>query len=262
MKYAISINSVTPLRTECSDKSEMLTQILFGELLQIFKIKGNWAFVKNINDKYEGWIDNKNLQYITEKTFKKLKTDYKTFILPNLLSTIKNINTNQTQLISSGALLHKFNKKNLSFSVGTKKYLLENPPIKLTKDIRNNVSIVAKSFINCPYLWGGKNPFGIDCSGLSQIAFSVAGRNIPRDANKQVELGTALTFVNEAQPGDLAFFDNNEGQIVHVGIIVSDSKIIHASGKVRIDNIDHEGIFNKETQRYSHKLRVIKNILD
>jgi len=110
-------------------------------------------------------------------------------------------------------------------------------------------------------LWGGRSPFGIDCSGFTQIIYKMAGIKIPRDASQQVHVGTALSFVDETQPGDLAFFDDEEGNIVHVGILWKRNKIIHASGKVRIDNVDQFGIFNVDTKRYTHKMRVMKKII-
>ena len=115
--------------------------------------------------------------------------------------------------------------------------------------------------MNAPYLWGGRSPFGIDCSGFTQLSFKLNGYKLPRDAYQQVELGTPLSFVEEAEAGDLAFFDNEEGKIVHVGILLNDHQIIHASGFVKIDRFDHYGIFNSDTKRYSHTLRVIKRIL-
>jgi len=260
MKYAIACSSVIPLRPEPSDKCEMLTQVLFGELVQIYKYAGNWASIKNVSDGYLGWIDKKTLIQLTEKQFKKLKCSDKTFILPDFISYATD-NNNCKYLLSAGSNLPKYNKKDLSFVIGNKKFNLTNTPLKLGRNKRENICNIAQSFLNCTYLWGGKNPFGIDCSGLSQVVYKIAGINIPRDASKQVEKGTPITFLNESQPGDLAFFDNEEGQIIHVGIILTNNTIIHSSGKVRIDKIDHEGIFNIETQRYTHKLRVIKSIL-
>ena len=116
-------------------------------------------------------------------------------------------------------------------------------------------------FLNAPYLWGGRSPFGIDCSGFTQIIYKSIGFKLPRDAYQQATIGQTLSFIEESESGDLAFFDNEEGKIIHVGIMLSDNKIIHASGKVRIDSIDHQGIFNAETNRYSHKLRIIKRII-
>jgi len=116
-------------------------------------------------------------------------------------------------------------------------------------------------YLNTPYLWGGKTPFGIDCSGFTQMVYKLNGFKILRDASQQASQGEALSFIEESTPGDLAFFDNSEGVITHVGIIMEDHHIIHAHGKVRIDLLDHSGIYNVDTQTHSHKLRVIKKIV-
>ena len=119
----------------------------------------------------------------------------------------------------------------------------------------------AMMYVNAPYLWGGRSPFGIDCSGFTQLVYKIGGKKLPRDAYQQAEIGQTLSFVEEAENGDLAFFDNEEGSIIHVGILLGENEIIHSSGKVRIDKIDHQGIFNVDTKKYSHKLRLIKKIL-
>jgi cell wall-associated NlpC family hydrolase len=116
-------------------------------------------------------------------------------------------------------------------------------------------------YLNAPYLWGGKTPFGIDCSGFTQMVYRLNGYSILRDASQQATQGEALSFIEESEPGDLAFFDNEEGTIIHVGIMMENNYIIHASGKVRIDRLDHLGIYNAETNRHTHKLRVIKKII-
>ena len=116
-------------------------------------------------------------------------------------------------------------------------------------------------FLNAPYLWGGKTPFGVDCSGFTQMVYKLNGYKLMRDASQQSKQGEALSFIEESEPGDLAFFDNEEGNIIHVGIIMDDNYIIHASGKVRIDRLDHLGIYNAEINKHTHKLRVIKKII-
>ena len=127
------------------------------------------------------------------------------------------------------------------------------------RDLSESIVNCAKEFLNVPYLWGGKSFFGIDCSGFTQIIYKIHGIKIPRDAYQQAEIGDALTFIEEAKPGDLAFFENKEGRIHHVGIILADQKIIHAHGKVRIDSLDSTGIFNKDQNKHTHKLRFIRS---
>tara|TARA_R100001480_G_scaffold124070_2_gene122503 strand:- start:76 stop:594 length:519 start_codon:yes stop_codon:yes gene_type:complete len=126
---------------------------------------------------------------------------------------------------------------------------------------KEHIIETALIYLNTPYLWGGKTPFGIDCSGFTQMVYKLNGYKLKRDASEQATQGEALSFIEESEPGDLAFFDNNEGAITHVGIIMKDNYIIHAHGKVRIDRIDHSGIFNYDVRAHTHKLRVIKRII-
>jgi cell wall-associated NlpC family hydrolase len=126
---------------------------------------------------------------------------------------------------------------------------------------KNDLLKTAFTYLNSPYLWGGKTPFGIDCSGFTQIVYKLCGYQLLRNAKDQATQGEVLSFIEESEPGDLAFFDNEAGEIIHVGIILNDYNIIHAHGKVRIDTLDHSGIFNRDLQKHTHKLRVIKKII-
>lgn len=260
MKYAIACSAVIPLRPEASEKTEMLTQIMFGEHLEVFGTVGNWANVRNAYDGYLGWIDKKTLLEIDEKQFLKLNEFGNVSVLSDLFSIATDEN-NIEYILPAGSSLPYFNSKDLSFNIAQKQFKLKNTPDVNNKSNREIICNSALQFLNAPYLWGGKNPFGIDCSGLSQVVYKIAGITIPRDASKQVAAGESVSFLSETKPGDLAFFDNDEGIITHVGILLNPNKIIHASGKVRIDTIDHQGIYNSNINKYTHKLRVVMNMI-
>ena len=146
------------------------------------------------------------------------------------------------------------------FQINTKKYNFDGTVFtgKLSK---SEVIHKAFTYLNTPFLWGGKTPFGIDCSGFTQMVYKLCGYKLFRDAKQQATQGEVLSFIEESEPGDLAFFDDEEGEITHVGIILNNYNIIHAHGKVRIDTLDHSGIFNADTQKHTHKLRMIKKII-
>ena len=145
--------------------------------------------------------------------------------------------------------------------INTSNFNFEGTKISGVK-AKENILNAAFMYLHAPYLWGGKTPFGIDCSGFTQMVYKLNGYKLPRDASQQALQGEALSFIEESEPGDLAFFDNEEGSIIHVGIIMENNYIIHASGKVRIDRLDHLGIYNPETNKHTHKLRVIKKIIN
>ena len=252
--FGICNLSIIPLRIEPSDRSEIVSQVLFGEHFEILEETKNWAKIKLQYDNYEGWIDTKQYQTISESSFNKL-SDEEIVLNGDLIEYITGAN-NLLMPISLGASLSflensDININNFDFegmkSVGIKP--------------KTNLINTAFMYLNAPYLWGGKTPFGIDCSGFTQMVYKLNGYHLLRDASQQATQGEALSFIEESEAGDLAFFDNEEGKIIHVGIIMDNNYIIHASGKVRIDRLDHLGIYNAETNKHTHKLRVIKKII-
>jgi hypothetical protein len=208
-------------------------------------------------DKYEGWIDKTLFFEINEAQFEQIKHT-KPVVNKNLVCYIESGNE-KIQLLRGSSFPMLENKQII---IRDKSFDVHNFEKVAGKDIRKEMIETAKSYLNAPYLWGGKHPFGIDCSGFSQVVYKIHGIQIPRDASQQVSLGSSRNFIDEAEPGDLAFFDNEEGNVIHVGIVMEGRKIIHASGKVRIDKLDHQGIYNVDTNSYSHKLRVIQNIIN
>lgn len=256
--FGIGKTTLIPVRKTDSEKDEMITQILFGEVFEILSIKDNWSYIKTICDNYEGWIDSSMFTKISKDTAQEI-INSNSVVTDKLFTIATNINTKSIIVIPAGSTLPFFNQKESSFKLLDQKYNIDINVKKFT-DCDYILNIV-KQFLNAPYLWGGKSPFGIDCSGFTQIIYKILNYNIPRDAKEQVNLGKEINFFDKVKIGDLAFFDNNEQEITHVGIILSGNKIIHSSAYVRIDKIDHQGIYNTETNKYTHKLRIIKRIL-
>ena len=251
--YAICNLSIVPLRAEASDRSEMVTQVLFGDAFEVLKRTEKWSNIRLLSDQYEGWIDNKQYKEISEFQFNKIKNSPKYFNA----DLIEYINNEKTLLtIPLGADLTFLQDK----EINTDGFSFEGQTTTGKKS-KQNLLQTAFMYLNAPYLWGGKTPFGIDCSGFTQMVYRLNGHFIPRDASQQAKIGEALSFIEESEVGDLAFFDNEEGDIVHVGIIMENNYIIHAHGNVRIDRLDHLGILNMDSGRHTHKLRVIKKII-
>lgn len=260
MNHGIAILSIVPVRKDPAEQSEMISQILFGEIFEVIKAKGNWLFVRLDFDKYAGWIDIQHCYNISHQYLLSLRKQ-DIFVLADNAKNIKSKSFGDS-IIVAGSSIPNYKRKQ-AFKVYKHKFRFLGKSEKLNKsNLRYAIILQGLKYLNSPYLWGGRTPFGIDCSGLSQILFKICGIAIPRDASQQVNCGRTIDFLNEAQPGDLAFFDNEEGNIIHVGIIIDSNRILHASGKVRIDYIDHAGINSSDTRRYTHQLRVIKNIID
>lgn len=249
MQYGICNLSIVPLRLEPKDSSEMVSQILYGEFFKVLEQRKKWSKIRLDFDNYEGWIDNNQYEEITKEDYTKFQK--KSPILVGNLVEFVNLDKDQLMPIPLGSSLVPLKFFNHTYEGNkivrkqSKKKIIEN----------------AFLFLNAPYLWGGKTIFGIDCSGFTQMVYKLCGYKLLRDASQQATLGEALSFIEESEPGDLAFFDNEEGVIIHVGIIMNDNYIIHAHGKVRVDRIDHTGIFNVEKSKHTHKLRVIKRII-
>jgi len=249
MDYGLCNLNIIPLRLEDSDCSEMISQVLYGDLFEILEVTEKWCKVRLVDDQYEGWIDNKQCKKISLSEFKELsqKTPKLSTHLLDIITTATN--TLLPISIGSNTAISKF--LNHSFEGATTSKKLN----------KSNLTEFAQMYLNSPYLWGGKTPFGIDCSGFTQMVYKLCGYQLFRDAIQQVNQGEVLSFIEESEAGDLAFFDNDEGIITHVGIILENNRIIHAHGKVRIDQLDHSGIFNIEKQKHTHKLRVIKRMI-
>ena len=245
MLKGICILPVIPMRKTKSDKSEMINQILFGETFQIIKKNKDWSYVALSHDGYEGWIDNK--QYAALEVKK-----YEYIIYNKKVANIRLGNENQSIIMGS--------------------FVPQNKQIIKEFDISHNLSFykilsfekwflkISLSYLNTPYLWGGRTEFGIDCSGYTQMVYRFFNIKLPRDASQQVNTGIVILNLKNANLGDLVFFGNKK-TITHVGIYLGSNQIIHASGKVRIDKLDAKGILNTKNLKYTHTLQTIKRII-
>ena len=241
---------ISPLRDKPDDVSEMISQVQFGEIIELLDRQDNWIKIRQLKDSYEGWMDFKFVHPVTEKEAKRWLDSF----APSYALVRKVFIDGQTYLLPQGSFL-PYSKDCLEFNMGSLNYqlstfLVENP---------KNLEEVAKSYLGASYLWGGKSPFGIDCSGLSQMCYRFFDINLPRDAAQQIELGRIIDF-EDIESGDLAFFINSKQKIHHVGICIDSSEIIHAHGCVRQDILTKDGIISKETGHLTHHLYQIKRI--
>lgn len=256
-KYGMCPLSCIPVRKQPSDKSEMVNQLLAGELVIIIEEKDSWLLTRSSHDNYEGWVDKKQISEISEEEYTTLSNTKQPTI--NDLVVVSRSEDGSNLILPIGCRLPEY--VNSKFKIAGKSYNIDKHFV-IENEQNNSIKDTALKFLNCPYLWGGRSSTGIDCSGLVQVVYAINGKQLPRDSSQQAEIGRTIDFIEEAKEGDLAFFDNSEHKITHVGIMLSNNKIIHASGCVRIDEIDHNGIYNAKDKKYSHKLRIIKRVLD
>ena len=254
MKTFICDNVLVPIRNAPSHKSEMESQMLFGEKYVITDKILNWSKIRLLFDNCEGWIDTK-YQIPVEW----INGDESVTINKKVVC-IKPDNTKL--VIEPGSEIYNPDYMSNSFYLNNIKFNTEHGFDESLTIPESNPADTAWEYINVPYLWGGRSSLGLDCSGFTQLVYKIHGIHLPRNGSNQIEFGKEINFLEESQKGDLLFFDNKAGKISHVGLLLDQGLIIHASGRVRVDLIDHQGIFRKDFGEYSHKLRMIKRILD
>lgn len=257
--YGIVLHPLVPVRAADSERSEMVTQLLFGELISITEVKDKWLFIKNATDDYCGWTDRKMIQSISDEDYALLsKSAFELLVQP--LTHCRFKNTDMLLYLPAGSKIYHTNDGVRPEFLPEIYFESQNQPE--IKDFHGaEIVQTTQQFLNAPYLWGGKSILGIDCSGLVQLVYSFFRFSLPRDASDQANVGEVVSFLEEAREGDLAFFVNETGKIVHVGILLGNNRIIHASGSVKIENIDANGIISNLTGQYTHRLLLIKRVI-
>lgn len=264
---AISLHSVVPVRTEPREGAEQSTQMLFGELCSVLEQKPRWNRVKLNLDGQEGWVDAKMITPMSDeeyRTYSKALSSAATVVFPMAYAVSENNGqtiplsagtkiTNYQIQITNGASIARFEVLGVGFRIDPN--MVRTAPLEMNQE---NLLQAVRFFLNIPYLWGGKNAMGMDCSGFTQTVMGLFGKYLLRNASEQVTQGEAVASLGEAQAGDLVFFDHEDGKISHVGIVIDSERVIHCSGRVKVEKLDESGIFSAERGEYTHHLVAIR----
>ena len=270
-EYVINHCPVTPVREEPAHAAEQATQLLFGEVCEVLDRHSSWTKIRSTMDGQLGWVVSKMLTPMSEEAIRLLGEKRETngeSVVATPMAVVTDTKTGEQLMLTIGTRLPYYKKG--TFEVLGKKYKIDPRCVYEVKGDRSEVKgedvvRVAQSLLNVPYLWGGKNIMGYDCSGFTQTVYSVFGINLLRNAREQVTQGQVVGSLAEAQPGDLVFFDHLDRapeatRITHVGMLISPTEVIHCSGCVHVDKIDETGI-RLANGKLSHHLVQIKRYL-
>lgn len=260
--YGVANLSVVSMRAEPSHRAELVSQLLFGDAYHVLEQTPEWLQIETYDCNYVGWIDRRLHNPVSNKELHEYLTARK-YVVRDMLFFVESLNAHARFPIFIGSSFPL--PQNGILTLGNSSFKVDLPKENLTEepsDLRARLLQFATTYLQSPYLWGGRTPAGIDCSGFAQIVYKSIGISLPRDASQQVACGATVDFVEEAEVGDLAFFENDNGNITHVGMVCAPGQILHASAKVRIDTLDSTGIFCREEGRYTHRLRIIKRLID
>lgn len=255
--------SLVPVRRDASDRAEMVTQLLFGDLVEVLEEKEQWRRVRNVADGYEGWVDEKMIALLPEGFLENI-SHWEVVLSVYAPVLVMQGNAGLPMKLGFGCrapiLKGQEQSERIALDFGAVKVVIPRSSLHpIANEGRQGTVRLSEEYLLAPYLWGGKSLWGIDCSGFTQMVYGLAGRTIPRDADQQVEVGVEVDF-KQQQPGDLAFFRNDAGRIHHVGLVLADGQVRHAHGNVHDDWLRPSGIENKQSGKLTHKLFSIRRI--
>lgn len=252
MQFGICHLSTVPIRENADNLSSMQSQLLYGDCFKIKESRKFWSRIETLNDKFEGWILNNQFRVLSDDEYSRVNDSKGDTFNGDLVSYISDAREELIAIPIGANIRH----------CKIFQHQFEGHQYQIKDSLRNSLVDTALLYLNSPFVLGGKTPFGIDPSGFTQMVYKMQGITLFRTIEKQASQGYPLSFIEESEPGDLAFFDDKDGVIDHVGLLLQNNHIIHVHGKVRIDRIDHTGIFNTEERLYTHKLRVIKKVVE
>ena len=269
--FAINHCTVTPVRQEPSEGSEQLTQLLFGEVCEVLDRLPRWTKIRSTLDGQEGWVDFKMVTLTSEPSEQLALRVLNAPVVAAPMAAATPMDGGVDLLLTLGTRLPNYSHG--TFEVLGQQYLIDPTCVSTAQrstgeadlqqsDLqRSDLATIAQSLLNAPYLWGGKNLMGMDCSGFTQVVYAAMGVNLLRNAREQMTQGELVPSLAEAQPGDLAFFDHADRDpkatnISHVGMLLSPTEIIHCSGCVHIDTIDEQGIHLPDGELTHHLVQI------
>lgn len=261
MQYGICSLGTAPVFKSAHAWGQIVNQLLFGELFEVLETDGNFARIRSAHDGYEGWIDSRQAEALDEHEF----VDFagrRHAVIADAAGIIRR-QGGEYPVVRGGSLP---TNRDGQFMLGSQAYHFSGqtftPPPAPTPIPAQNLANVARSYLNCPYQWGGRSPFGLDCSGFVQVVFKCFGVHIQRDAWQQADDGEEVADPHEARVGDVPIFKSLDGTVHHAGLLLSPEQIIHASSQVKVDRFDPKGIYSEREQRYTHTLLSIRRMAE
>ncbi|TNE58029.1 MAG: peptidoglycan endopeptidase [Alphaproteobacteria bacterium] len=204
-----------PMRRGPDVASPIETEVLFGEVFNVYEIKQGWAWGQAGTDRYVGYVEISALVSGTPAPTHRLKA-LRSYLFPE-----PDLKSPPKALLSMGSTLAVDGTEG-RFSKTREGFIFSGHICPLGHVVEDWVSI-AEAFMGTPYLWGGRTSLGLDCSALVQLALQQKGLEAPRDSDQQMdEVGDPVT-VEDLTRGDLVFWKG------HVAIMVSPTDMVHAN---------------------------------